>query len=67
MFLNAFGYIGLGAILGWLMHSQIDTNGNSTYLRSKVNNYIFCLKELENVNMYDSVAEFDVKFISKKG
>ena len=33
---------------------------------NKVNDYIFRPKELENVNLYDFVARFDVKYISKK-
>ena len=31
-----------------------------------MNDYIFHLMELENVNMYNFVAQFDVKYISKK-
>ena len=36
------------------------------YLVNKVNDYIFHPKELENVNMYDFVVQFNVKYISKK-
>ena len=33
---------------------------------NKVNDYIFRPRELENVNMYNFVAQFDFKYISKK-
>ena len=66
MFSNDYGYVGLDAIMGRIMHSRININSNSTFLVNKVNNYIFRPKELENVNLYDFVASFDVKYISKK-
>ena len=49
-----------------MMYSQITTTGNSTFLQNKLHDYIFRPRELENVNMYDFVAQFDVKYISKK-
>ena len=49
-----------------MMYSQVDTTSNSTFLINKVNDYIFHTKELENVNMYDFFAQFNVKYISKK-
>ena len=36
------------------------------YLRNKVNDYIFHPRELENVNMYNFVVQFDVKYMLKK-
>ena len=36
------------------------------YLVNKVNDNIFRPKELENVNLYNFVAQFNVKYISKK-
>ena len=33
---------------------------------NKVNDYLFHLRKLKNVNMYDFVAQFDVKYMSKK-
>ena len=52
MFSNDFGYIGLDAILGQMMHSQLDVKDNSTFLVNKVNDYIFRPKELKNVNLW---------------
>ena len=66
MFSHDFGYVGLDAILGWMMYSKVKSNGNTTFLMNKVNDYIFCPTELEDVNMYNFVAQFDVKYISKK-
>ena len=66
MFSHDFGYVGLDAILGWMMYSKVDSISNTTFLMSKVNDYIFHPMELENVNMYNFVAQFDVRYKSKK-
>ena len=66
MFSHDFAYMGLDAILGRMMYSKVDSIGNTTFLMNKVNDYIFRLTELEDVNMYDFVVQFDVRYISKK-
>ena len=66
MFSHDFGYMGLDAILGWMMYSKVKSIGNTMFLMNKVNDYIFCPTELEDVNMYDFVVQFDVRYISKK-
>ena len=66
MFSHDFGYVGLDAILGRMMYSKVKSISNTTFLMNKVNDYIFHLTELEDVNMYNFVAQFDVRYISKK-
>ena len=63
---HVFGYVGLDAILGQMMYSKVKSISNTTFLMNKVNDYIFRLTELENVNMHDFVAQFDVRYKSKK-
>jgi hypothetical protein len=39
---------------------------SSVFLDYKINDYVFHPKEIEHVNLYDFIAQFDVKIISKR-
>ena len=45
MFSHDFAYVGLDAILGQMMYSKVDSIGNTTFLMSKVNDYILFVTE----------------------
>ena len=66
LFSNDFGYVCLDRMLGRTGASRVSSLGVSLYLDNKVNDYVFRPKELENINLYDFIADFDVKQLSNK-
>jgi hypothetical protein len=53
------------ALLGRSIPSQIVDVGSNAFVLNRIHNYIYQPQELDKVNFYDFLAQFDVKHISK--
>jgi hypothetical protein len=59
-------FISLKNLLGGSVLPRIDNTGSSAFVINMIHDYIYRPRELDNLNLYDFVAGYDVKSISTR-
>jgi hypothetical protein len=65
LFSHDDAYVPCHALLGRSIPSRIVDIGPNAFVLNRIHDYIYRPRELDEVNFYDFVAQFDVKLISK--